>query len=318
MKSIDPLHIIKGFTTMYKKISVWGKVLLFIVLFLIVLFVMKRYYPSSRLEGFETQDEFVFKTGPDIYDGFYANIYDYLVFNSVKDQYEVGEIINVAEPTSQSIVLDIGCGTGHHVGLMGEKGYNVTGLDNSTAMIAKAKENYPQYNFVQGDAMNAMTFQPASFTHILCMYFTIYYIQNKRQFFQNCMTWLMSGGHLIVHVVDRDQFDPIIPPANPLILLTPQRYAEKRITQSTVTFDDYKYSANFDLDETKDEAKFTEKFASRETGKTFRKQEHVMYMPSADAILQMAQEAGFIIKAKLDLIKAGYEYQYLYVFQKPN
>jgi hypothetical protein len=128
----------------------------------------------------------------------------------------------------------------------------------------------------------------------------------------------MSGGHLVVHIVDRDRFDPILPPANPLILLTPQRYAEKRITQSTVVFEDYKYSANFELNESTNEAKFSEKFASKETGKTFRKQQHIMYMPSADAIIQMAQEVGFVIKAKIDLIKAGYEYQYLYVFQKPN
>jgi len=312
------MKMIKGFTTMYKKLSNWGKVLLFVVLFLIVMFIVNRMYPKPKKEGFESQDDFVFKTDSEIYDGFYANIYDYLVFNSVKDQYEVGEIINSAEPTSQSIVLDVGSGTGHHVGLLGDKGYNVTGLDKSKAMVAKAKENYPQYNFVEGDAMNAMTFQPGSFTHILCMYFTIYYIENKQQFFQNCMTWLMSGGHLVVHIVDRDQFDPILPPANPLILLTPQRYAEKRITQSTVVFDDYKYSANFELNDATNEAKFSEKFASKETGKTFRKQEHVMYMPSADAIIQMAQEVGFVIKAKIDLIKAGYEYQYLYVFQKPN
>ena len=133
--------MIKGFTTMYKKLSNWGKVLLFVVLFLIVMFIVNRIYPKPKKEGFESQDEFVFKTGSEIYDGFYANIYDYLVFNSVKDQYEVGEIINSAEPTSQSIVLDVGSGTGHHVGLLGDKGYNVTGLDKSKAMISKAKES---------------------------------------------------------------------------------------------------------------------------------------------------------------------------------
>jgi hypothetical protein len=32
-------------------------------------------------------------------------------------------------------------------------------------------------------------------------------------------------------------FDTMIPPANPLLLLTPQRYAENRITTSKVTFE---------------------------------------------------------------------------------
>jgi len=31
----------------------------------------------------------------------------------------------------------------------------------------------------------------------------------------------------------------------------------------------------------------------------------------------MAKTAGFIMKGKIDLIKAGYEYQYLYILQKP-
>jgi hypothetical protein len=35
-------------------------------------------------------------------------------------------------------------------------------------------------------------------------------------------------------------------------------------------------------------------------------------------IINMAQDAGFIIHAKIDLMKVAYEYQYLYVFVKPG
>jgi len=31
----------------------------------------------------------------------------------------------------------------------------------------------------------------------------------------------------------------------------------------------------------------------------------------------MVKKAGFIIQGKVDLIKVGYEYQYLFIFQKP-
>jgi|Laugrefabdmm15dn_1035133.scaffolds.fasta_scaffold50065_1 SAM-dependent methyltransferase len=306
---------LQSISTIYKKSSPWGKVLFFAVLLLIIVAIFRS--DKSRKEGFEKNDQFLFKTGTELYDDFYSDIYDSLVFSNLKDDYEVGQIINSTKPTQESIILDVGSGTGHHVGLFNKKGFKAIGLDNSHAMIEKAKENYPEYDFVEGDALDAMQFQSQSFTHILCLYFTLYYIKDKSQFFNNCMNWLMPGGSLVVHVVNRDMFDPILPPSNPLVMLTPQRYAKDRITNSKVTFEDFKYVANFDLDNKKNAAKFVERFQNKEDGKVFRKQEHLMYMEPENDILTMAKTAGFIMKGKIDLIKAGYEYQYLYILQKP-
>lgn len=306
---------LQSISIMYKKTSTWGKVLFIVILLLIVVGIFRS--SKSGKEGFEQTDKFMFKTDGDVYDDFYSDIYDQLVFSNVKDNYEIGQIVNSTKPTQESIILDVGSGTGHHVGLLNKKGFNAIGLDNSHSMIEKAKENYPEYDFVEGDVLNAMQFQPQSFTHILCLYFTLYYIKDKMHFFNNCMNWLMPGGSLVVHIVDRKMFDPILPPANPLLMLTPQRYAKERITSSNVNFDDFKYSANFELDDSKNSAKFIEKFKNKETGKIFRKQEHKMYMESEADILDMVKKAGFIIQGKVDLIKVGYEYQYLFIFQKP-
>jgi len=43
-----------------------------------------------------------------------------------------------------------------------------------------------------------------------------------------------------------------------------------------------------------------------------------MFMDDLDKIESAATGVGFIIKGKNDMIKAEYEYQYLYVFQKPE
>ena len=303
---------IYSITTIYKKTSVWGKVLLLVVMFLIVVMLFK----TPEKEGFTENETFEFKTGPEIYDDFYADINDHLVFSGVKTQYEIGEIIKSTKPTQESIILDIGSGTGHHVDQLSKKGFKVTGLDNSSAMIKKAKEYYPKNDFVEGDVQNAMQFQPHSFTHILCLYFTIYYIKDKTVFFNNCFNWLQPGGYLVVHVVDKDMFDPILPSANPLLMLSPQRHAKKRITHSNITFEDFKYNANFELNG--DQAKFIEKFSNKKSGKVYRKQEHDMYMESIDNILNMAKNAGFLEHSKIDLIKAGYEYNMLYTFVKPE
>jgi len=308
--------MIKSLGSAYNKSSLWCKLLILMSLLLLVMLVFKGFDKKGIREGFEQKDQFLVKSGSGIYDDFYADIYDYLVFNNLKDDYEVGYIMNSASPSSQSKILDVGCGTGHHVASLGSKGLDVIGIDISTSMIKKAKENFPDYKFNVGDALDGNTFEPNSFTHILCMYFTIYYFKDKTQFFNNCFKWLMPGGYLIVHLVDRHNFDPILPPGNPLLYVSPQRYAKERITSTKVKFTDFSYSADFKLDDKNDKALFVEKFKNDSDGKV-RKNEHEMYMPDLQQIVDEAQSCGFIVESKADLLQCQYEYQYLYVFVKP-
>ena len=312
---IQPM--IRSLGVAYNKSTLWCKILIFMTLLLLLILVFKGFDSNSGKEGFEQSDKFLIKTGPEVYDKFYADIYDYLVFNNLKDDYEVGEIINKANPSSSSRILDVGCGTGHHVASLSSKGLDVLGIDIAPSMIDKAKANFPDYKFQVADALNGSEFEPASFTHILCMYFSIYYFKDKTQFFNNCYNWLMPGGYLIVHLVDRDRFDPILPPGNPLMYVSPQRYAKKRITSTKVKFTDFSYSADFNLDDKNDIAQFVEKFKNDSDGKV-RKNEHIMYMPDIQQIVDEAQACGFIVDSQIDLLQCQYEYQYLYVFIKPN
>jgi SAM-dependent methyltransferase len=264
-----------------------------------------------------TTDKISYKEGIAMYDDFYANIYDYLVYNSIKNDYEVGLILNQNIPNTKTVILDVGSGTGHHVAKMAQnKNLEIIGIDTSPSMIKKAKENYPTLNFKEANVLNKDIFHNNTFTHILCLYFTIYYIENKAEFFNNCMDWLMPGGYLVVHLVDRYKFDPILPPGNPLYVVSPQKYAKERITKTKVTFNEFVYNADFKLDESSNTAIFDEKFKFND-GKV-RKQEHILYMNDVSEIVNMAQEAGFMLHAKVDLVKVAYEYQFLYVFVKPG
>jgi SAM-dependent methyltransferase len=260
--------------------------------------------------------KFLFKQGDAIYDDFYAGIYDYLVYNAVKNDYEVGTIINSTSPTEASIIADIGCGTGNQVASLAAKNLNVIGVDISPSMIKKAKENHPSLDFRVGNALDNNLFKMNSLTHILCLYFSVYYFKDKRHFFDNCMDWLMPGGFLIVHLVDRESFDPILPPGNPLYIVSPQKYAKERITKTKVTFTDFVYNANFNLDESNNIAKFEEKFKF-DDGRV-RKQEQILYMEDTSEIVNTAQDCGFILQGKIDMVKCAYEHQYLYIFSKPS
>jgi len=64
------------------------------------------------------------------------------------------------------------------------------------------------------------------------------------------MRWLTPGGFLAVHMVNREKFDPILPAGNPFTIVSPQKYAKKRITTTTVKFDEFEYKSNFDIKQT--------------------------------------------------------------------
>ena len=319
------MKIIKSLTNCYNKLSNFGKILIFIALILVLVIFFKSF--GSMREGMLNRnpddvntntDKFLFKQGNAVYDNFYADIYDYLVFNKIKNDYEVGIIVNSTVPSEKSIIADIGCGTGHQVAELKSRNLDVIGIDISPSMIEKAKENNPQYikSFKVGDGLDNTLFRDDSLTHILCLYFTIYYMKDKMRFFYNCMNWLMPGGFLIVHLVDKYKFDPILPPGNPLYIVSPQKYAKERITSTKITFNDFVYNSNFKLDQNNDIVTFDEKFKFND-GRV-RKQEQTLYMEDLPTIVNMAQDAGFLIHAKIDMVKCAYEYQYLYVFYKPS
>ena len=109
----------KSLTIFYEKLSTFGKILLFIALLLVIIVFFKSIMPIK--EGMTDSKNFLFKQGNDVYDDFYANIYDYLVFSRIKNDYEIGEIINATNPSETSVIADIGCGTGHHAGSLADK-----------------------------------------------------------------------------------------------------------------------------------------------------------------------------------------------------
>ena len=308
---------IKSITNIYCKMSNFGKVLVFIALLLIAIVFFKSIeMPNSVIEGFITADKYLFKSGNEVYDEFYANIYDYLVFNEIKNAYEIGEIVNTTGPDETSVILDVGCGTGHHVDALSKDNLKVLGIDISPSMIQKAKQNYPSRDFSVGNALDSTQFNSNVFTHILCLYFTIYYFPDKRMFFDNCMNWLKSGGYLVVHLVDREKFDPILPPGNPLYIVSPQKYAKERITTTKITFNDFVYNSDFKFDKSANIATFDERF--KFNNGNVRKQEQKLYMEDTQDILTTAQQCGFILQGKIDLVNCAYENQYLYILVKPN
>jgi SAM-dependent methyltransferase len=316
--------IYKKFINNIKKGSLWSKIALGLAILLIMTIIINANKPIK--EGFTFEKKFSEKIDDGIYDDFYASVYDDLVYSDFKNEYEIGEIVNRTNPTDESVILDLGSGTGHHLKEFKQRGFNCQGIDKSESMIRISKEKFPDINVKVGDFMKSMQFQPNEFTHITCLYFTIYYVKNKTQFFQNCYNWLKPGGYLILHLVNRDLFDPVIPAGDPFVIVSPQRFAKQRINTSNVVFNNFTYRSEFDIkSDDVDNASvfpndikiFREIFKDKQNG-NIRQNTHKLFMETQKEILTKARNIGFIELASIDMVKCRYENQYLYILQKPN
>lgn len=69
-------------------------------------------------------------------------------------------LVDLLAPRHEERILDLGCGTGHLTKQIAETGAKVIGLDKSNQMLQKAKFDYPELQFVQGDATQLIFDEP--------------------------------------------------------------------------------------------------------------------------------------------------------------
>ena len=297
-----------------KKSSLWYTIFLCITIVVLSSCLYKR-FSNKVTEGFIQREKYVIKKGPEVYDDFYVKFYDDITYSDVKNIYEIGEIIQETNMTTESRVLDIGSGTGHHVSSFNESGVPTEGIDSSEAMVKYAKNTYPTYNYHLGDALDGSVVSAGKYTHITCLYFTIYSIEDKAAFLTNCYNWLVPGGSLLLHLVNRDKFTAVMPAADPFIGIDPYSRTKKRITTSHVKFKQCDYKADFDFSNP-DKTILKEKFVNKQN--RVRENEHYLYMKSQRDILNIAKSVGFIMLGKIDMAPINYFHNYIYILQKPN
>jgi SAM-dependent methyltransferase len=243
-----------------------------------------------------------------------------------RTEYEVSKIIEMTQPNTQySSFLDVGSGTGSLVNRLKEKGYNAYGIDKSKSMVAKSQTKFPDASIKCGDALEPITFDRGTFTHILCTGFTLYEIENKAQFFQNCYFWLQPNGYLILHLVDKDTFDPIIPSGKPRVLDSPQKYSNQRITETLIDFIDFKYKSTYDFSKSYERVIHKETFTDNQT-QNIRENERTLFMKNTEDILSLSTKYGFIVKGKVIMGEPNTEIngkenvdspsQYLYILER--
>ena len=300
--------------------------ILLAILYIIITIIKYRKQQNWSLantEGFYQDDSYTHKDIATKYDDFYAGIYNdlYLTKSRVAEEYD--QIIRMTEPSvDYSVFLDVGSGTGEMAALLDNRGFQVYGIDRSAAMVKQSLANWPRLRIQKGDiTADSMAYDRNMFSHILCMYMTIYEIEDKYAFFANCYAWLKSGGYLILHLVDKARFNPIVPAGKSKWLRgLEDSYGfarpPPRISKTELDFVDFKYNALYDFpSDEQSPVIFRETF---HVGHKMRKNESTLYMNSTEYILGIAQKFGFYVKGQVDM-KGGVmndAYQYIYVLER--
>lgn len=308
-----------SFLSSNKQNAIWLKILIVLALLMVILMYKNKYMPTEHKEGFSQNERYVMKRDGEKYDAFYTAIYDYLNKTDKRCPYEMKRIIETTQPDkTNSVILDIGCGTGCMVDTLRESGYRTFGVDKSKAMVEFSKKKYPKSEIKMGDAIDSMEFDRETFTHILCMNKTIYEFPDKVAFFRNCYHWLVPGGYLVVHTIDATKFDPIVPAGKPALLENPQLYAKERITDTVIDFSDFKYKSAYDFTNADQTGKtvHTETFTDKETG-NIRENEHTIVFEPEKNIVEIAELCRFASYGLFSMKEYnGDAHQNVYIFQK--
>src|SRR5260370_28396429 len=100
-------------------------------------------------------------------------------------------------------VIDLGCGPGHHSSLLAERGFEVTGLDYSPAMLERARTKVRAralaVDFEQADLTGDLPRFPEPFDGALCIS-VLQVIADPDAFLDRVGRLLRPGGHLLVEI----------------------------------------------------------------------------------------------------------------------
>jgi SAM-dependent methyltransferase len=288
---------------------------------------------SSEPQQLE-QSKYAWLTGADIYDDFFAGVYDKLVQGEKRSQAEVVALLAgwkraTPLPQNQWRVLDIGCGTGVTVAAFARGGVtSVVGMDRSPAMIRRARDvtvagttltptERGAIHWKIADMDDIEAFREGEFTHACAMYFSFYYASDKAVFFRNLHYWVKPGGCLSIATVNKHKFDPMLEAAAPTAF-SMQKYASERIMKSKVAFANFDYEGEFDLGAGQDtavtSAEFRETFRFKDG--TIRRQRHEFTMPDMKDIVAIAQAAGWKYTGFTDGAATGFDYSYIMSFSR--
>lgn len=112
------------------------------------------------------------------------------------DEIEKGIIRDFLNSMPATDVLEVGCGTGHWTQYLAEKGFNVTAVDNSEAMLHIAEGKNIGARFLSADAEH-LPFRDESFASMISVTM-LEFVENRQKALSEMYRVLRKGGKLII------------------------------------------------------------------------------------------------------------------------
>lgn len=310
------------------------ELLLLLALTIVLIYFYKSWFKKVvSQEGFQQKEKFILKENAETYDDFYGEIYDTLMLPEERIRYEMDTVLKTIQPdTKYARMLDIGSGTGVLVNYLKEKGFTSYGVDKSKAMVEISKERF-HIDVKCANVEESMVYDRSLFTHIFCMNFTIYEIEDKLQLFKNCYYWLQHNSYLVLHLAEKDSFNTIIPGGKPAGLDSIEQLGEKRVTTTIIDFTDFLYKSEYvpctndngnhngnhngNNNDNMKQLIHKETFTDKST-QNIRQNERVLKFDSFDEIINMAIRAGFIAKGYFTMEKGPSRdiHQRIYILER--
>lgn len=122
--------------------------------------------------------------------------------------YEYGkELIELLDPKSEELILDLGCGSGQLSNKIGISGAKVIGIDSSEEMITKAQSNYPKLDFQVKDASHFHFKKPfdAIFSNAV-----LHWVLDAENAILSMNKNLRSGGRLVLEFGGKGNVQTIV------------------------------------------------------------------------------------------------------------
>ncbi|MCX7784090.1 MAG: methyltransferase domain-containing protein [Meiothermus sp.] len=120
-------------------------------------------------------------------------------------------LLELLQPQAGERILDVGCGTGQLTAQIAQAGAKVVGLDLDEAMLLQARRNYPQLQFVQGNAADFRIPEPfdAVFSNA-----ALHWVLDAEGAVRSMAAALRPGGRLVLEMGGRGNVQTLLEAAS--------------------------------------------------------------------------------------------------------
>jgi SAM-dependent methyltransferase len=284
--------------------------ILYLGIFIFILLLIYANIKTEYVENFLSGKDAI---TTDAYTDIEAKLYE-RVFNSVDRfnmDYEMIKKLTLNNYKKDICILDAGCGVGQHYNLLYKDYKNTIGVDRSENMLKRAKIKTPTGNYILGELANEHLFMPSKFSHILCLYDTLYHNNSKSEMqliLANLYYWLKKDGMVCLHIIDIEKIDP-----GPREFT--QYYHDNKNRKHAITyFDKFTHDAYWEKTNKNNLVIYNQKYLLENGNKLVKG--YKFYIPPKNDIIKLIQDANFKIVDIVELKNEGIDDIDMYILKK--